>query len=144
MSDITRSLAAIVGEDYVSDQPEEAYFYARDPGLMPPNKPDYVVIPKTPEEIQGIVRLSNKEKIPIIPMGAGLALTGLIIPLKGGIVIDMKHMNRILEVYAYRISLDVWIFLAAGATALILAVATVSYQSIKAALANPVETLRYE
>jgi putative ABC transport system permease protein len=49
-----------------------------------------------------------------------------------------------LEVYAYRISLDVWIFLSAGATALILAVATVSYQSIRAALANPVETLRYE
>jgi hypothetical protein len=53
-------------------------------------------------------------------------------------------MNRMLEVYAYRISLDVWIFLAAGAAALILAVATVSYQSIRAALANPVETLRYE
>jgi putative ABC transport system permease protein len=53
-------------------------------------------------------------------------------------------MNRILEVYAYRISLDVWIFLVAGAAALILAVATVSYQSIKAALTNPVETLRYE
>lgn len=53
-------------------------------------------------------------------------------------------MNRMLEVYAYRISLDVWIFLSAGAAALILAVATVSYQSIRAALANPVETLRYE
>ncbi|UCB53384.1 MAG: ABC transporter permease [Candidatus Zixiibacteriota bacterium] len=53
-------------------------------------------------------------------------------------------MNRMLEVYAYRIRLDAWIFLAAGAAALILAVATVSYQSIKAALANPVETLRYE
>jgi len=53
-------------------------------------------------------------------------------------------MNRMLEVYAYRISLDVWIFLAAGAAAFILAVATVSYQSIKAALTNPVETLRYE
>ena len=53
-------------------------------------------------------------------------------------------MNRLLEVYAYRISLDVWIFLAAGAAALILAVATVGYQSIKAALANPVDTLRYE
>ena len=35
MSDITQSLAEIVGESYVSDQPEEAYFYARDPGLMP-------------------------------------------------------------------------------------------------------------
>ncbi len=53
-------------------------------------------------------------------------------------------MNRMLEVYAYRISLDIWIFLTAGAAALVLAVATVSYQSIKAALANPVESLRYE
>jgi ABC-type antimicrobial peptide transport system permease subunit len=53
-------------------------------------------------------------------------------------------MNRMLEVYAYRISLDVWVFLAAGGAALIIAVATVSYQSIKAALANPVESRRYE
>jgi putative ABC transport system permease protein len=53
-------------------------------------------------------------------------------------------MNRMLEVYAYRISLDLWIFLAAGAAVLVLAVATVSYQSIRAALANPVEALRYE
>jgi putative ABC transport system permease protein len=53
-------------------------------------------------------------------------------------------MNKMLEVYAYRINLSVWIFLAAGAATFILAVATVSYQSIKAALANPVESLRYE
>jgi putative ABC transport system permease protein len=53
-------------------------------------------------------------------------------------------MNRMLEVYAYRISLSLWIFLIAGAVTFILAVATVSYQSIKAALTNPVESLRYE
>jgi glycolate oxidase len=98
MSDITQSLAEIVGESYVSDQPEEAYFYARDPGLMPTHEPDYVVVPKTVEEIQKIVRLANREKIPIVPMGAGLALTGLVIPLKGGIVVDMKRMTRILGV----------------------------------------------
>ncbi len=98
MSDITRSLADIVGESYVSDQPEEAFFYARDPGLMPTHEPDYVVVPKTVEEIQNVVRLANREKIPIVPMGAGMALTGLVIPLKGGIVIDMKRMNQILEV----------------------------------------------
>ncbi len=98
MSDIRLSLAEIVGEDYVSDREEEAYFYARDPGLMPAHKPDYVVVPKTTEEIQKIVRLANKEKIPLVPMGAGMALTGLIIPLKGGIVIDMKRVNKILEV----------------------------------------------
>ena len=98
MSDITQSLAEIVGASYVSDQPEEAYFYARDPGLMPTHEPDYVVIPKTVEEIQKIVRLANREKIPIVPMGAGMALTGLVIPLKGGIVVDMKRMTGIIEV----------------------------------------------
>jgi glycolate oxidase len=98
MDDIAHSLAMIVGKAYFSNQPEEAYFYARDPGLMPPHKPDYVVVPKSVEEIQEIVRLAGREKIPLVPMGAGLALTGLTIPLKGGIVIDMKRMNRILKV----------------------------------------------
>jgi len=98
MRDIYKSLAKIVGEDHVSNQTEELYFYGRDPGLMPPHEPDYVVAPKTAEEVQKIVKMANEEKIPIVPMGAGMALTGLIIPLKGGIVIDMKRMRKILEV----------------------------------------------
>lgn len=98
MREIALSLAEIVGEQYVSSKQEEAYFYARDPGLMPSHKPDYVVVPKTADEIQKIVRLASRERIPIVPMGAGMSLTGLIIPLKGGIVIDMKRMNKILEV----------------------------------------------
>jgi len=98
MRDISRSLSEIVGENYVSDKPEEIYFYARDPGLMPPHKPDYVVVPQQVEEIQEIVRLANEKRIPVVPMGAGMALTGLVIPLKGGIVIDMKRMNKIIEV----------------------------------------------
>ena len=98
MSDVAQALKSIVGEAYFSDGPEEAYFYSRDPGLMPPHKPDYVVIPETVEEIQQIVKIAGREKIPLVPMGAGMALTGLVIPLKGGIVIDMKRMNRVLQV----------------------------------------------
>jgi glycolate oxidase len=98
MIDIYKSLVEIVGEDHVSTQKEELYLYARDPGLMPAHEPDCVVTPETTEEVQKIVKLANREKIPIVPMGAGMALTGLIIPLKGGIVIDMKRMRRILEV----------------------------------------------
>jgi FAD/FMN-containing dehydrogenase len=98
MTDILSQLALIVGESFVSNNPEEAFFYARDPGLMPAHKPDYVVVPKTVEEIQQIVQLAGKEKIPLVPMGAGMSLTGLVIPLKGGIVIDMKRMNKIIEV----------------------------------------------
>lgn len=92
------SLVAIAGEDYVSNRPEELYIYSRDPGAQKPRKVDYVVMPKTVEEVQKIVMLANKEKIPITPMGGGLTLSALTVPLKGGIVLDMKRMDRIIEV----------------------------------------------
>lgn len=98
MRDIRESLVDIVGERGVSDAPEELWFYSRDPGVLAPHRPDYVVAPKTTEEVQKIVRLANREKIPVVPMGNGMSLAGLVIPLKGGIVMDMKRMNKILEV----------------------------------------------
>ena len=53
-------------------------------------------------------------------------------------------MNRWLQDFAYRINITWWIFLVAGTVAMAIALITVSYQSIKAALANPVKSLRYE
>jgi putative ABC transport system permease protein len=53
-------------------------------------------------------------------------------------------MNRWLQDFAYRIDVGIWIFLLAGALALVIAQLTVIYQSIKAAIANPVDSLRYE
>ena len=100
MSDILKSLIDIVGEKGVSNAPEELWFYSRDPGVLAPHKPDYVVAPKTTEEVQKIVQLAGRENIPIVPMGNGMSLAGLVIPLKGGIVLDMKRMNKILEVNA--------------------------------------------
>jgi len=98
MSDILKSLIEILGERGVSNSPEELWFYSRDPGVLEPHLPDYVVAPTTTQQVQKVVQLANKEKIPIVPMGNGMSLTGLVIPLKGGIVMDMKRMNKILEV----------------------------------------------
>jgi FAD/FMN-containing dehydrogenase len=98
MKDLHQSLIEILGERGVSNTPEELWFYSRDPGVLPPHLPDYVVAPKTTEQVQKVVQLANREKVPIVPMGNGMALTGLVIPLKGGIVMDMKRMNKILEV----------------------------------------------
>jgi putative ABC transport system permease protein len=53
-------------------------------------------------------------------------------------------MNKWLENFAYRIDIGWWVFALAGGMALLIALLTVSYQAIKAALANPVEALRYE
>lgn len=98
MADVYGALVNIVGKNYVSNHAEERWMYARDPGLMPAHEPDYVVMPRTTEEVQELVKLANREKIPIVPMGGGLALTGLVIPLKGGMVLDMKRMDKILDV----------------------------------------------
>lgn len=95
---IYEKLAEIVGAENVSKEPEELFIYSSDPGTMPPSKPDYVVMPKTTEEVQKIVLLANKHKLPIVPMGGALSLSGLVRPLRGGIVIDLKRMDRIIEV----------------------------------------------
>ncbi|MCX6568139.1 MAG: hypothetical protein NT147_03695, partial [Candidatus Aminicenantes bacterium] len=51
---------------------------------------------------------------------------------------------RWLGTFAYRAPVRIWLFLAAGALALFIAMATVSVESLRAALANPVDTIRYE
>jgi putative ABC transport system permease protein len=53
-------------------------------------------------------------------------------------------MSNWLNDFAYRINLNVWIFLLAGSMALLIAFITISFQSIRAAVANPVDSLRAE
>ena len=95
---IYNSLVKIVGKDFVSNRQEELYMYSRDPGAQLPRKVDYVVMPKTVEEVQKIVLLANKEKVPITPMGGGFTLSALTVPIKGGIVLDTKRMDKIIEI----------------------------------------------
>ncbi|GAB6093856.1 hypothetical protein JCM14469_01080 [Desulfatiferula olefinivorans] len=91
-------LEAVVGPRYVSDAAEERYLYSMDQGTMPPAPPDAVVLPGSTEEVRDIVRLANEHRIPVVPMGAGLVLSGLTRALRGGIIVDMKRMNRIVTV----------------------------------------------
>lgn len=97
-SRIKRSLAVIVGEDYVSDNDEELLFCSSDPSAEPPCKPAFVVMPKTVEEIQEIVKLANTELIPITPRSGGMSVAGLTIPCGEDIILDLKRMNKIIEV----------------------------------------------
>ena len=96
--EILKNLEEIVGKDFASNNAEDLFIYSQDPGASEPRPVDFVVMPKTVEEIQTIVRLANREIIPLIPMGGGLTLSGLVIPIKGGIVIDLKRMDQILEI----------------------------------------------
>ena len=59
--------------------------------------PEVVVLPTTTEQVAEVVRLANRERIPITPRGAGSGLSGGAIPQLGGIVLSLEKMNKILE-----------------------------------------------
>jgi len=97
MNSVFKELAAIVGVDYASDRKEELFTYSKDLGTSEARWPDYVVLPRTVEELQRIVLLANREKVPIVPLGGGMSLAGIALPQRGGIIIDMKRMEEIIE-----------------------------------------------
>jgi ABC-type antimicrobial peptide transport system permease subunit len=53
-------------------------------------------------------------------------------------------MDTWLQHYSYRITIQWWVFIAAGLASILITLATISFQSIKAAIANPVKSLRTE
>ncbi len=60
--------------------------------------PDLVLLPASAQETQRIVKVCHRERIPFVARGAGTGLSGGALPVKGGVVISVARMNRILEV----------------------------------------------
>jgi putative ABC transport system permease protein len=80
-----------------------------------------------------IVYLFSKEFILLIAIAFAIATP-----------IAWYFMHQWLQDYAYRINISLWLFAAGGLVAIIIALATISFQAIKAAIANPVKSLRTE
>jgi len=97
-------LKTIVGEDNYSDEKVDLIPYMRDPysALMGRDivLPDCVVLPDCAEDVQAIVMLANRYDLPIYPRSFGANLAGCALPYRGGIVIDLKRMNKIHEINA--------------------------------------------
>jgi len=64
----------------------------------PPALPDVVCFPQTTQEVSGILAVSARHQLPVVPFGAGTSLEGHVHALRGGISIDMRQMNRVLRV----------------------------------------------
>ena len=90
-------LKGILGEKNVSDSPADLYVYSSDASVHQA-KPSVVIRPKTIDDVQQVMRYANKNKIPVVPRGAGSGTSGHAVPIDGGIVMDLKRMNQILEI----------------------------------------------
>ena len=99
INDVVSELKQKIGERYVSDDPEIQFLYHYDfITTEPEGKCDIAIMPDTAEQVQEIVKIANKYKIPVIPWVSGINFGSIATPRKGGIVVDLRRLNRVLEV----------------------------------------------
>lgn len=94
------ALQAAVSSERISATQADRAQHARDQSSYPASLPDLVVWPRTTAEVSAILRYANEVRLPVTAWGAGTSLEGNPIPVCGGIVLDFRLMNQILEVHA--------------------------------------------
>jgi len=91
-------LRAIVGERGFISSPEELHTYECDGLTNFRVMPRAVLLPNSADQVQAIIRICHRERIPFVARGSGTGLSGGALPVENGIVIGLARMNRILEV----------------------------------------------
>jgi glycolate oxidase len=94
---IKQELVKIVGEENYTERLMDMVSYSYDASEHS-HRPSCGVWPGTAEQVSEILKLANREQIPVIPRGAGTGLSGMSVPAKGGIVLDLNRMNKILGI----------------------------------------------
>ncbi|MBD3255256.1 MAG: FAD-binding protein [Candidatus Lokiarchaeota archaeon] len=104
---IIAELSNIVGKQNVSSKPIDLFAYTQDTSLITLNwlmlgkiagLPDLIVWPETTQQISEIMKFANSHKIPVVPYAEGSGVVGGAIPVRGGIVLDVKKFNRIISI----------------------------------------------
>ncbi len=97
---LRRELEQIAGADGVITDPVQLLSYDCDAYTIEKALPTAVVLPQTTEQVAALVKLANREGLPITPRGAGTGLSGGALAVNGGLVIGFSRMNQILWVDA--------------------------------------------
>ena len=97
-SAIRRELESIVGAGGVLSDPDELLVYESDGLTLFRALADFIVFPRSAEEVSAVVKLANRERVPFVARGAGTGLSGGCLPAEGGLVLSLMRMNRVLEV----------------------------------------------
>ena len=94
---IKQALIEIVGEESYTDSLIDMVSFSYDASEHS-HRPTCAVWAESAEQISEILKLSSREKIPVIPRGAGTGLSGMAVPIEGGIVLDLSRMNSIMKI----------------------------------------------
>ncbi len=95
--ELLKELESIVGRESVRADELERLTYSRDMSVHM-GVPDVILFPHSSEEVSRVMRVARRERVPVTPRGSGTSVTGGVLPLRGGIVLDLCAMNRIKEI----------------------------------------------
>jgi len=102
VSAITTAAAAALrkalGTDAVKDGDSERDLHGVDLSFHPPHRPDVVVYAGSTADVARVLEIADEYGIPVTPFGAGTSLEGHVIPVHGGISLDLTRLDRILEI----------------------------------------------
>ena len=94
---LEQAIVDIVGKDNFTHNIIDLVSYSYDASEHS-HRPLCAVFAETSEQIVDIMKLANREKIPVTPRGAGTGLSGMAVPIRSGMVLDLSRMNRIIKV----------------------------------------------
>ena len=100
-------LSAIVGSDRFSTGPSNRELHLRDISFHQGTLPAGVIWPLTTEEVARILSWAYENDVPVTPWGAGTSTEGNPVPTRGGLVMDLTRMNRILDIRPQDLQADV-------------------------------------
>jgi len=95
---VRHALIEALGEDRVRDGDSERDLHAEDRSFHTAHRPDLVVYPTATAEVALVLAIANEHGIAVTPFGAGTSLEGHVIPVRGGISLDLSRLDRILEI----------------------------------------------
>src|SRR5688500_17634273 len=91
------ALTTVLGPEHVRTDDQTRTSYGVD-ALKRGHPADVVVFPSSTHEVAEVVRLCAEQRIPIVPRGGGTGYTGGAVPIRGGVVMSLERMNRIIEI----------------------------------------------
>jgi FAD/FMN-containing dehydrogenase len=95
---LTELLAAAVSQERVRTDPDTLAAFSRDMTECTPGRAEAVVFVESHDELVRLVGVAARHRIPLVPRIAGTNLGGLSLPVRGGAVLDLTRMNRILAI----------------------------------------------
>jgi glycolate oxidase len=97
---VREAIESIVGKENVLSGPEKTIDYSHDEFSLREivRQPELVVKPGAEYQVSELLRLATERQIPVTPRGGGTGLVGGCVPARGGMVLSLERMNRILEI----------------------------------------------